>query len=265
MPFKCDICSASFTEKRNLLRHINTTHNKDVFKCELCEFTNLRKDNLKRHVDSNHNGNMFSCTKCDFTCPRKDNFNRHMKFKHPQDEAQLPSPPKRPREGLFPETSSKKARLNPPADDSTEKSAFQKRLVEKRWPIRGEKDILKTFRKYKPMILDRVRFLLKKIQFKMDLVIKVRMIRQDKEGAQEEVRQMFYGGPRLILRENDFNEAYHETVTKIWIDFGAWVANGSGWALDSVEMLYMNTATYEPIRGRSYIPTPKRILKKRPL
>ena len=89
------------------------------------------------------------------------------------------------------------------------------------------------------------------------------MSRQDQEGDQQEVSQAFYGGPRLILRADDFDEAYDESVKQIWGDFDRWLSNGSGWILERVENLYLNSAAYDPIYGRSYIPTPKGIAAKK--
>ena len=40
------------------------------------------------------------------------------------------------------------------------------------------------------------------------------------------------------------------------------MANGSGWILDRVQNIYLNTSVYEPIRGKSYIETPKAIAGK---
>ena len=40
------------------------------------------------------------------------------------------------------------------------------------------------------------------------------------------------------------------------------MANGSGWILDRVQNIYLNTLVYEPIRGKSYIETPKAIAGK---
>ena len=52
-------------------------------------------------------------------------------------------------------------------------------------------------------------------------------------------------------------------MKKIWGDFDQWLSHGSGWILETVENLYLNSATYEPIYGRSYIPTPKGIAAKK--
>ena len=60
----------------------------------------------------------------------------------------------------------------------------------------------------------------------MDLVINARMNREDKDGFQETVNQMFYGGARTILRENQFDEAYNESINKIWKNLTEWLSNG---------------------------------------
>ena len=129
--------------------------------------------------------------------------------------------------------------------------------------IRGEKDILKVFMAYRERVRDAVTIALRRHQLKMDIVMRVRMSRQDQEGEQQEVSQLFYGGPRLILRNEDFEEAYDESIKKIWADFDKWLSNGSGWILERVENLYLNTAAYDPIYGKSYIPTPAGIAAKK--
>ena len=78
--------------------------------------------------------------------------------------------------------------------DQVEVSAFNKRLVQKKWYIRGEKDILKVFENYKERVRSAVIIALRKHQLKIDLVIKVRMCRQHQEGEFQEVSQAFYGG-----------------------------------------------------------------------
>ena len=81
------------------------------------------------------------------------------------------------------------------------------------------KDILKVFTNYSVKVNHAVTRALRKHQLKIDLVIKVRMSQQDQEGEHQEVSQAFYVGPRLILRSDDFDEAYGESVKKIWSVF----------------------------------------------
>ena len=92
----------------------------------------------------------------------------------------------------------------------TEVSAFSKQLVKKKWFIRGQTYILKVFTNYRVKVNHAVTRALRKHQLKIDLVIKVRMSRQDQEVEQQEVSQAFYGGQRLILKADDFDEAYKE-------------------------------------------------------
>ena len=105
----------------------------------------------------------------------------------------------------------------PPPAPAQKKSAFNKQFVQKKWFIRREKDILKVFRDYRERVKHAV--LWRRYQQKIDLVIKVRMSRQDKEGEYQEVSQAFCGGARLISRAEDFDEVYDESVKKIWSDF----------------------------------------------
>ena len=53
----CDTCKKSYTYKRNLIRHIVSTHvNKEYFPCnyEYCRIEFKRKDYLRRHLIKTH-------------------------------------------------------------------------------------------------------------------------------------------------------------------------------------------------------------------
>ena len=52
--FACDSCDETFTENRNLTRHITAVHNKKTFNCFHCDFIANRKDSLARHIKSKH-------------------------------------------------------------------------------------------------------------------------------------------------------------------------------------------------------------------
>ena len=273
MAFTCKFCSSTFTETTNLNRHIRTKHSNTSFNCERCDFTTKRKDKLKSHIESKHYGNKSKCPHCAFEATRKDNLTRHIKNYHEVSKDPLAPTPnfdwvehieqeEKREEKAMEEKTGEKSKQDEP-EESEEKSAFNKRLVQKKWFIRGQKDILEVFKKYRKGVFHAVKLALKKNQLKADIVVKVRMFRQDKEGEKEEVSQSFYGGPRLILREEDFDEAYDESVKRIWRDFDGWLSNGSGWILERVENLYLNTAIYDPIYGSSYIKTPKSLEGKK--
>jgi len=82
MTFICEICSASFTEKRSLIRHVGSVHGDTKIMCGLCEKTFGLEQHLKRHMQAVHLESEFKCDLCDFTCSRKDSLTRHRIAKH---------------------------------------------------------------------------------------------------------------------------------------------------------------------------------------
>ena len=217
-------CFATFEEKKNLNKHIGSVHSDKKFKCKECDMEFNRSDSLKRHELT------------------------HTK----------PQPVKKPKEVKVKELKGTEPKKSDRTQlDEEETSAFNRRIVEKKWNLRNESDLLEVFSKYKEKILHRMGLTLEKHQFKMDIVILAQMTREDREGYIEEVRQFFYGGARTVLREDQFDDQYSESTKKIWNDFDKWISNGSGWRMKYVERIYLNTAAYEPIRGQSYIKTPE--------
>ena len=50
-------------------------------------------------------------------------------------------------------------------------------------------------------------------------------------------------------------DAFNKLINRI----DQWTNEGSGWVIDKVEGLYINTANYESLSGSSYIPLPKEL------
>ena len=51
--FKCEICHSLFTQKRSVLRHMNSRHNDEKpFQCAICGYAAKRKDHLSAHERS---------------------------------------------------------------------------------------------------------------------------------------------------------------------------------------------------------------------
>ena len=84
-------------------------------------------------------------------------------------------------------------------------------------------------KKYREKIKHRMGLTLRKNQFKMDIAIKTRMYKEDAEENKEFATPWFCGGARTILREDQFDEEYAESVKKVWNNFEKWISNGSGW------------------------------------
>ena len=65
--------------------------------------------------------------------------------------------------------------------------------------------------------------------------------------------------PILNIEEVDLDEVISMIIEKI----EKWVANGSNWVIERIETLYLNVAKYQPLKGGSYIETPKELASKK--
>ena len=142
MAFTCNDCAATFSEKTNLTRHIKSKHKNTNFKCKKCEFTTTRKDNLKTHIESKHYQNKVKCPECSAEFSRPDSMQRHKKEYHPKDPLALTPDLDWAEEVEREENQANQEKKKAQEEEATEKTAFKKRLVEIKWFISGEKDIL---------------------------------------------------------------------------------------------------------------------------
>ena len=179
MVFTCNECATTFTVKKSLTRHINSIHKAKTLKCKKCVFTTTRKDNLKTHIESKHYQNKIKCPECTAEFSRTDSMERHRKEYHPKDPLALTPNFNWAKEVERVEEEKERAENNREEEAPKEKSAFKKQLVEKKWFIRGEKDILKVFMDYREGVRTSVTRDLRKSQLKMNIVIRVRMVGKD--------------------------------------------------------------------------------------
>ena len=70
---------------------------------------------------------------------------------------------------------------------------------------------------------------------------------------------------QTLLRMEDFEDSYQSSMNKIWNSFDVYLKNGSGWRLERMEKILLNTYTYTPIKISSYIKTPKALAGKKAL
>ena len=70
---------------------------------------------------------------------------------------------------------------------------------------------------------------------------------------------------QTLLRREEFEDTYQSRMNKIWEAFDVYLKKGSGWILERVKKILLNTYDYKPIHISSYIPTPKAIIWKKAL
>ncbi len=79
-PYNCDVCSASFVTKCNLLNHQWQHRNarSRPFKCQLCSKAYLRQALLDAHMRSHRGVKPFVCNECGLQFANKSNWQRHV-------------------------------------------------------------------------------------------------------------------------------------------------------------------------------------------
>ena len=82
--YKCDHCDKMYTDRRALVNHIKSVHEKIIFKCpELeCDFQTHAKVNLYRHRKLCHDQDLYQCEDCEYRTAMKGDFNRHRNQVH---------------------------------------------------------------------------------------------------------------------------------------------------------------------------------------
>ena len=69
----------------------------------------------------------------------------------------------------------------------------------------------------------------------------------------------FFSPPQTILNNLEINESLEASKQNILNKIAVWIAEGSGWTIESVDNHYLNVVKYEPMKGSSYIELPQEL------
>jgi predicted RNA-binding Zn-ribbon protein involved in translation (DUF1610 family) len=99
--FTCERCGKTFTEKRNILRHIKThLDSSQTYSCSICDKVFSRADNRKRH-EATHG--QHTCQICNHSFQRMDHFQHHLQtHQRRMDETSQTGPKKTTKRKLSP-------------------------------------------------------------------------------------------------------------------------------------------------------------------
>ena len=103
-------------QKFNLTRHIKSVHTQDEFQCDQCASFFGRKDDLEKHKCRKHT--IKKCDECEFTTYKNIELANHV------------------------------MRVHPP-DDYTEKTAFNRKLVNIKFKIKDQTSPMETLENYR--------------------------------------------------------------------------------------------------------------------
>ena len=69
-----------------------------------------------------------------------------------------------------------------------------------------------------------------------------------------------------ILNEHNIDTLNHllnQFIDEVKGEIEAWYQKGSGWVIDEILEVFINVAQYQPMRGGSYMPLPKKLQNKK--
>jgi len=123
---------------------------------------------------------------------------------------------------------------------------------------RGNRDLFKFFQNNKDEFIDICQqevddLKSAKIQFALNDKFHI-----NRNGHIEHMDHYFSRMQPIILNEDmdRLNNFLNQFVDEVKGDIEAWSGRGSGWVVDEILEAFINVASYQPLRGGSYMPLP---------
>ena len=268
--FTCHLCGKQFTTKGNLNRHISSAHEtKPKVKCAICNKEFAYKSTLNRHMHMHEDMPLFKCDGCGKAFHRKDNYMVHTKACNARMMELSDETEAVPMEEVTSSDEEKAAqKVSVHGDDSDpcdlQESALGGAVTTKRIGVKGKAkyDLMKALTVHKNHVKDvLMRQLGKKHGIKWHMVVRVRFQRR-RDDTVEYTTAFFHGKCHIVLKEEDLEDAIQTSMMKVFNSFVEFQRNGSSWTLSSVQYIELKMAEYRPLRGSSYIPTPRKLRSK---
>ena len=145
-----------------------------------------------------------------------------------------------------------------------DRSAFNGKLYTRQFKPTNKRDIKMTGKQYKLIVESLIRQHIKKFAVSFFMVYQCKMVKYNNDEEEMESTDVyFHSANRRIFNMEQFDTEYDEAMDNINEKFGKYMGEQSGWVLDEIRAVNLNIARYNPIRGASYIKTPKAIEVKK--
>ena len=227
----CDKCQKTFPNKNSLRKHRRHVHKIPAYlfvaECNVCHKIELSVSEMDKHFHENHGTQLEKmCVYCGVGFDNPEQFYKHLIEKHD---------------------------LPPPADSGRKiskpiSSAFDGALKVFKIDGSGENDLMQFMNDVKPQIDRLVCENVTRTGRKLQLVPS--RLKERKQNSSSGLQ--WYQCTAQNLSQADFLTMVDKMVNTL-ITF---TASGSGWMLDKILELDVNFATFNSIRGSSYLPTP---------
>ena len=130
------------------------------------------------------------------------------------------------------------------------------------------KDLFEFARATKESFTDLIKRELKELKnIKVSLEMKVKFKKEEEEEQIQYMEQYFRENEPQVFNANDDENEIEEYFDNIFEIINgkieAWVAEGSGWEVEKIELVYVNVARFQPLRGGTYLPIPTKLKNKK--
>ena len=131
---------------------------------------------------------------------------------------------------------------------------------------KNNKDLFKFFQKTKNTFIkvcEKEVEALKSVKVKFSLNVAFHI---NRDGKKEEMNHYFNRMQPVILNEHNkdiIKPLLNQFIDQVKGEIEAWSERGSGWIMDEILEAYINVARYQPMRGGSYMPLPKKLQNKK--
>ena len=131
------------------------------------------------------------------------------------------------------------------------------------------KDLFGFAREIKESFTDLIKRELKELKnIKVSLEVKIKFKKKEEEEEETQYMEQYFreNEPQLFYAHDDKKkiEEYFDSIFEIInVKIEAWVAEGSGWEVDKIELVYANVARFQPLRGGTYLPIPTKLKSKK--
>ena len=98
---------------------------------------------------------------------------------------------------------------------------------------------------------------------KFQLALKVELVKVNPDGSEEYMEPVLRHRQEAVLQENEIATALEEAFPRLQETLEKLTQRGSGWMVVQVRKLWLDIARYQPLRGGSYIPLPKKLQDKK--
>ena len=130
------------------------------------------------------------------------------------------------------------------------------------------KDLFEFARATKESFTNLIKRELKELKnIKVSLEMKVKFKKEEEEEQTQYMEQYFRENEPQVFNANDDENEIEEYFDNIFEIINgkieAWVSEGSGWEVEKIELVYVNVARFQPLRGGTYLPIPTKLKNKK--